>query len=266
MTLPELRLSGGQMTPVVRIGDSVHRAAGPWTPAVHELLRHLERVGFDGAPRVQGIDAKGREVLEFIPGEAGFASATRIEPANLWSEHVLEEAGKLLRRYHDAAACFISDSSVTWQGLYPDVTPHEVICHHDFSPYNCIFQDGHLRAIIDFDSAGPGPRAWDEAYAAYTFVPLIRDEACATLGLATIPDRARRLRRFCDAYGFDARERFVEVIEQRIGAIIAMIEARAVAGDPRFQRKIAEGHLAGYRADRAFIADHRAMFQRALTA
>jgi hypothetical protein len=31
-------------------------------------LRHLERVGFDGAPHVLGIDAQGREVLTYVPG------------------------------------------------------------------------------------------------------------------------------------------------------------------------------------------------------
>src|SRR5258707_6979330 len=54
---------------VIRIGGTVHRRAGPWTPAVHDLLRHLERLGFRGAPRPLGIDANGREVLTYIPGE-----------------------------------------------------------------------------------------------------------------------------------------------------------------------------------------------------
>jgi hypothetical protein len=47
----------------------VRRQAGPWTPSVHLLLRHLERVGFDRAPRALGFDARGREVLSFLPGE-----------------------------------------------------------------------------------------------------------------------------------------------------------------------------------------------------
>ena len=29
------------MTPVVRVGDTVRRTAGPWTPAVHGLLRYI---------------------------------------------------------------------------------------------------------------------------------------------------------------------------------------------------------------------------------
>jgi aminoglycoside phosphotransferase (APT) family kinase protein len=32
--------------------------------------------------------------------------------------------------------------------------------------------DGRPVALIDFDVAHPGPRAWDLAYAAYRFVPL----------------------------------------------------------------------------------------------
>src|SRR5579859_7679207 len=42
-----------------------------WTPTVHALLRHLETVGFDGAPRVVGsrFDPAGRETLTFIQGD-----------------------------------------------------------------------------------------------------------------------------------------------------------------------------------------------------
>jgi hypothetical protein len=62
-------LSGGGLTGAKRVGSTVHRATGPWTPAVHALLRHLERVGFE-APRVIGIDEEGREVLTFVAGRA----------------------------------------------------------------------------------------------------------------------------------------------------------------------------------------------------
>jgi hypothetical protein len=62
------RLPGGTVTPVVswRHGP---RATGPWTHRVHQLLRHLEAAGFDGAPRLLGIDEHGREVLAFIERE-----------------------------------------------------------------------------------------------------------------------------------------------------------------------------------------------------
>ena len=44
MSDEEVPLTGGNITPVVRVGATVRRATGPWTPAVHALLRHLEAV------------------------------------------------------------------------------------------------------------------------------------------------------------------------------------------------------------------------------
>jgi hypothetical protein len=66
-----IRLAGGGRTAVYRRGDVVIRETGPWTPAVHALLRHLEQAGFSAAPRLvgPGIDADGRETLTFIDGE-----------------------------------------------------------------------------------------------------------------------------------------------------------------------------------------------------
>ena len=58
----------GTFTTLAKVGNTVRRSIGPWTPAVHALLRHLERVGFNGAPRVLDIDAQGREVLTYMPG------------------------------------------------------------------------------------------------------------------------------------------------------------------------------------------------------
>ena len=68
----EVPLLGGDMTEgVVRVGRTVRRPVRPHTPAVHALLRHLEAVGFDGAPRVLGIDGRNREVLTYLPGFTG---------------------------------------------------------------------------------------------------------------------------------------------------------------------------------------------------
>src|SRR5215468_7111624 len=67
----DIELSGGGRTAVHRRGDIVVRDTGPWTPAVHALLRHLEAVGFAAAPRLvgDGIDEDGRELLTFIEGD-----------------------------------------------------------------------------------------------------------------------------------------------------------------------------------------------------
>jgi hypothetical protein len=47
----ETRLEGGRATAgVSRVGESVRRATGPWTPTIHAYLNHLEDRGFGGAP------------------------------------------------------------------------------------------------------------------------------------------------------------------------------------------------------------------------
>src|ERR687894_794302 len=105
----EEKLTGGFFSEVVRVGDTVRRSTGPWTPAVHALLKHLEEVGFEGAPRVLGFDEQGREVLTYIPGEVPH----RAEPA-LETDRALEEAARLLRRYHDAVADFALPPGINW--------------------------------------------------------------------------------------------------------------------------------------------------------
>ena len=68
-------LEGGNVSSgVERVGDTVRRPAGVWTPAVHALLHHLHTVGFQGAPRPLGLDEQGREVLTFIPGTVAWPS------------------------------------------------------------------------------------------------------------------------------------------------------------------------------------------------
>ena len=52
----EIPLHGGNVSTVSRLGDTVRRNSGPWTPAVHALLRHLEKVGFTGSPHALGMD------------------------------------------------------------------------------------------------------------------------------------------------------------------------------------------------------------------
>jgi len=65
----EIRLDGGNAGAAVRVGNTVRRATGPWTPAVHALLADLAGKGFAGSPRPLGLDSQGREVLTFLAGE-----------------------------------------------------------------------------------------------------------------------------------------------------------------------------------------------------
>src|SRR5215213_1256712 len=112
----EVELAGGTSNHglVVRVGDTVRRPQSPASPAVHALLRHLERVGFDGAPRLLGTDDEGREVLEFVPGTA----VTPPYPAWALTDAALASVADLLRRYHEAVRDFDS-APHTWSSRVP---------------------------------------------------------------------------------------------------------------------------------------------------
>jgi hypothetical protein len=186
----EIVLTGGRVTQgVVRTGDTVRRPCNPNTPFIHQLLQHLERVGFESAPRVLGIDEQGREILTFIEGEV---------PPDLgfWSMEQLLAAARLIRRFHEATA----GSSLAGD--------QEVVCHHDLSPCNTVFVNGLPQAFIDFDAAAPGSRWSDLAYAAWLWLDLGNE-------LINGRYQGRRLWAFCDAYGYTGPGSFAELILKR---------------------------------------------------
>lgn len=104
-------LRGGLNDGATRVGSAVLRPMGEWSPAVHELLKHLEKVGFGGAPRILDIDRDGNEVLTFIDGEAGSVAY----PAALFEEEGVVEWGRFIRRYHDAVASFVPPPDAVWR-------------------------------------------------------------------------------------------------------------------------------------------------------
>lgn len=79
-SLPEEVLHGGNTSVVVRVGDTVRRQTGHWTPAVHDLLAHLSSVGFSDAPDALCVDGLGREILPFVAGEVGLLDPGRLLP------------------------------------------------------------------------------------------------------------------------------------------------------------------------------------------
>ena len=82
---------------------------GPWTDSVLALLRHLECVGWSGAPRPVGSGraADGRMALNYVPGESAHPQA--------WSDEVVALVGELLRGLHDATASFAAPPGAVWQ-------------------------------------------------------------------------------------------------------------------------------------------------------
>jgi len=130
VTGAEVPLAGGNMSgAVVRVGDTVRRPAGPWTPAVHALLNHLHDAGSDGAPRPLGLDERGREVLTFIPGTVAWPGGF----GPLEGDGGLRRAARLIRGFHDAVAGFTPPPGARWQALVP-ADGAEIIAHHDLAP------------------------------------------------------------------------------------------------------------------------------------
>jgi aminoglycoside phosphotransferase (APT) family kinase protein len=200
---------------VVRVGDTVHRPLHPWSSTIHELLRHLEAVGFAHSPRFLGIDDEGREILTYLDGESGPDGWAKVV-----DEDGLVAMARLLRDYHEAVRGF------------GDVGDGEVICHGDFGPWNLVWRGTEPVGILDWDYAWAHRPVHDVAYALEYVAPFRDDAECLRwLRYPEPPDRRRRLELFASAYGLTSTDGLVdEVIEQQ-----RLVLARAL-------RLAAEGH------------------------
>lgn len=260
----ETKLSGGNTSSVFRVGETVRRMTGSWSVGVHELLLYLEKQGFQNAPRFLGLDEQGREILTFIEGEVGNYPLAHY----MWSDEVLIEVARLIRRYHDATVGFVASvasEEAHWQIEYPDRSKHEVLCHNDLAPYNTVYVDGKPCALIDFDNAGPGPRAWDLAHAAYRFVPLahLHDPEMARVGVTDIQTQGRRLQLFCDSYGISAQA-VLAMVGPRLQTLGNTIVERATEGNKAFQKILVEGYLEHYEREMTDLQYHRTEIEACL--
>jgi len=92
MSENEIVLQGGNVTAVVRIGETVRRQLKPMSSTIHRLLLHLEAMKFDGAPRFLGIDEKQREILSFVSGETDSGQYPFLKPYMRSDEALTEMA------------------------------------------------------------------------------------------------------------------------------------------------------------------------------
>lgn len=254
MAATEIPLTGGNTSSgVVRVGDTVRRPAGPWTPAVHALLAHLHAAGFDGAPRPLGYDSRGREVLSFVPGPVAWPDHFAL----LEADAPLRRVARLIRDFHDAAASFVAPPDARWRQLMP-AGAAEIIVHGDLAPWNLVA--GQRWAFIDWDTAGPGSRLWDLAYAVHGFAPLSADPAFQRA------DAGRRLRLIADGYGLSEQERrdLIPLLARRSQAMADFLAAQAAAGTQPWTRLHAEGHGDVWAADARYAAGREQEWQRAL--
>lgn len=157
-------LAGGMMNAPRRIGKTVHRTRTASSETNQRLLRHVRSVGIDWVPEPLGI-VDGQEVVGYLEG-----TVPHDMPPWIWSDTVLRDVAAHQRAWHDATLGF-DPGNATW-GLDTH-TPHEVVCHNDFAPYNCVFDAKRMVGLIDFDLCAPGSRLWDMAYTAYRFIPVM---------------------------------------------------------------------------------------------
>ena len=241
---------------VTRVADTVRRP--PSSAATWALLEHLERVGFDGAPRFLGVDDQGREILSYLPGEAA------IEPHQAWAltDDALVSVAELLRRFHEAIASF-DPAGHRWPDFVPAAFRDGLVSHNDPNLDNVIFSGGVAVALIDFDLAGPGSVVWDVTCAARLWAPL-RDER-------DLPEELRgrsleRLRLFVDAYGLPRqdRPRVVEAAVHTHDRCYRVVRAAVDSGHEPFGRMWRDG--GGARADRTrrWLSEHPRQMRSAL--
>lgn len=225
----ESALPAGRMTTgLVRRGGSVLRPVGPWSPSVHEYLRHLEAAGFDGAPRVLGV-AEGREELTYLEGEVAADPSWRPGRGHRLPDHArgagaLAAAAALVRRLHEASRGFVPRHVAYRYHPHPPL-PGELVCHGDLGPWNTVYRGGVPVAFIDWDAAGPREPLVDLAAAAWAFVPLAPEHRLRDAGFDPLPDLGARLRLFVDAYGLASRR-----------AILPALRAALLAGTENIRR------------------------------
>ena len=260
----EERLPGGNVGGAMRAGDTVRRETGPWTPAVHALLRHLEAVGFDAAPRVMGVDDDRREVLSYIEGET--VGDDDPWPARWRADYTLAQAVSLLSRFHEASAAFEPPPDARWRFAgRPD--PNATILHGDWAPYNVVWRDGGVAGVIDWDLARPGDPLDDLAFAAWHWAPLHHPDMLERGPLGPWePDRERRLRLIVESYGLEDRRGFIQRVIARIKASADGIEGAAAAGDAGMIRLRGLGVVDDVRRSAAWVEEHAGAFAHAIEA
>jgi len=251
---------------VYRRGDVVIKDAGPWTPTVHALLRHLERVGFKGAPSLvgSGYDDEGRETLTYIEG-----SFTQPGP---WSREGAAAVGRVVRDLHEATASFESPADAVWFPWFgrPLGSEKKVIGHCDTSPWNIVVRDGMPVALIDWERAGPVDPLVELAECCWLNAKLHDDGVAEYEGLPPFEERARHARAIIDAYGLprDGREAFVDLMVQ-----FAIHDTAAQADEHNVTKDIATAEadpnllwgLAWRARSAAWLTRHRDALVEALT-
>lgn len=216
-------LAGGNVGVVVKVGHTVRRSTGPWTPAVHALLGHLESGRMPGVPRVLGTDSRGREILTHLPGEIvdvdhEILSDARLASLTSWA-----------RRLHEMTTGFRHPGP--WR--YPPLAEATVVAHNDLAPYNVCFEGNRVSGVFDWDLAAPSTPAMELGLLAWTGVPLFRPVDPATA--------ARRVRLIAETYGGFTAVEVLDAVETRVRHSADAVRSWIDTGAPGAEGMLAVG-------------------------
>ncbi len=206
------RLTGGNVGGAWRVGATVRRTTGPWTPAVHALLSYL-RPRLANVPTVLGFDERGREVLSYLPGRVVDIDT------ELLTEPQLRAVVSWTRSFHGAVVGFTHAGP--WR--FFEVDGPTLIAHNDIAPYNICFDGEKLVGVFDWDFAGPSTPLLELAFIAWNCVPLWRD-------IGAQPASAR-LQLIASTYGSLSAYEILEAVPRRIQIMLDGIPLAAAAGD-----------------------------------
>ncbi|MFE1794310.1 phosphotransferase [Streptomyces sp. NPDC059525] len=244
----------GSVTTVRRVGETIRRPAGAWTPAVHALLAHLESAGLTRAPRALGTDG-GDEVVSLLHGEPAYSPW----PSVLRSTAGVRELGTWLREYHEAVRDFRPPADARWWGQEDEEwRPGLIVRHGDLGPWNSIWHGDRLAGFIDWDFAAPGHALDDLAQLAWYAVPLRPAEKQRRESITGDHALRSRLDALCAAYG--ARPAAVldalDAVQSREAARIERLGGR---GQEPWATFLARGDAEEMRAERSWLRSNRTL-------
>lgn len=99
------------------------------------------------------------------------------------------------------------------------------------------------------------------AYTVYRFAPLQSPDNPESFG--TPEEQGHRVAAFCHAYGPQIGPEVIDVVPDRLQALIDFMRAQAAQGNAAFQRHLADGHADLYAADIRYVRAHRDTFRAA---
>nr|BAI70386.1 aminoglycoside phosphotransferase [Streptomyces lavendulae subsp. lavendulae] len=244
----------GSVTTVRRVGETIRRPAGVWTPAVHALLAHLEAAGFTRAPRALGTDG-GDEAVSLLHGEPAFSPW----PPVLRSAAGVGELGTWLREYHAAVRGFRPPAGARWRGQEEPWAPGMIIRHGDLGPWNSIWNGDRLAGFIDWDFASPGHALDDLAQLAWYAVPLrpVEQQRRALEVVAGDDVLRGRLDVLCAAYGARPAD-VLDALDGLQAREAERIERLGGQGEEPWAAFLARGDVAEMRAERSWLRARRA--------